>query len=75
MMRSGNIPETLGNLTNLQYLWLDGNQLLGARPAYVLCCAEIRSHSSQIASNEDAGQDCVTSTWVDAAGEHWGCRR
>jgi Leucine-rich repeat (LRR) protein len=26
-MLSGNIPETLGNLTNLQYLRLDQNQL------------------------------------------------
>jgi Leucine-rich repeat (LRR) protein len=35
MMSSGNIPETLGSLTNLQYLGLSENQLSGTYPAYV----------------------------------------
>jgi Leucine-rich repeat (LRR) protein len=32
MMPSGNIPETLENLTNLQQLDLRGNQLSGTYP-------------------------------------------
>jgi Leucine-rich repeat (LRR) protein len=34
-MLSGNIPETLGNLTNLQILSLRENQLSGTYPAYI----------------------------------------
>jgi Leucine-rich repeat (LRR) protein len=39
MRGAGEIPETLGNLTNLQELWLYGNQLSGTYPAYIQTCA------------------------------------
>ena len=33
---SGSIPSELGNLDNLEYLYLDGNQLSGCVPAKLL---------------------------------------
>jgi hypothetical protein len=40
MMSSGNIPETLGNLTNLTRLDLSRNQLSGAYiQCSIVCCA------------------------------------
>jgi hypothetical protein len=39
MTSSGNIPETIGNLTNLGRLDLHGNQLSGYVLAYIQICA------------------------------------